>query len=381
MFDLIRLVALRRSSARSQRPCPAGERPRPGRRLRGPFTRPVVGSVLGSALCLLAGWSALGAAPWSAAPRRVTGWILADRGADRLLELDRDLRVLGWQAASEPLRVATRAAVLAGAGAPEGPDGWWIEGLAGAPLGPHRLHAFRLPLPQAGQAPLTQAVSAGPAGGEWPFLRDLAVDAQGAALVLAGPLTESEARLWKVRQGQAPVELAVLNGALRIALGDNDVWAGGEQGRLWRLSTDGEILASAQLGTEVHALAVRGSDLWCLDATGVLRRLDADFELQWSADLGFTPGPLAVDRKGSAWVAAEGQPFVQAVDALGHLLDPVTEVGGDAWTAVNADGPGPLGAAPGYVLQLDLQGGSLASQGGFGYLSDLAPRYAGSDGS
>lgn len=325
-------------------------------------------AVLGGALFALA---AQGRAPWP----RVTGWLLADRGAGQLLELDAGLNVIGWQSAPHPLRVVTRAPGSAGSPGKEGPDGWWVEGLPGAPLGPHRLHALGLPLPAAGEPPLTEPQVASPAGGEWPYVRDLVVDAEGAAFLLSGALSSSAAELWRVRLGEAPERLATLEGAQHLALDAAGLGCGGADGRHWRVDFGGDVLHEARVGAEVHALALHRGDLWSLDASGVLRRLSAEFELDWSVDLGFAPGPLAVDRDGLAWIAAEGQPLVQPVDPLGRLLTPVTDVGGDSWTDLDARAPKLLGAAPGYVLQLDGFGGALASQGGFDYLADLAPTF------
>lgn len=334
-----------------------------------------VGSTAGLSVMLAAApWSPWGT--WSRGTPRVTGWVLADRGADQLLQIDRELRVIGWSPAAEPLRVVSRAPGSAVERAVAGPDAWWIEGLGGDPFGPHRLHALGLPLPNGVGLPPSEPVAHESAGGQWDYLRDLAVDARGVAFVLAGPLQAAQGELWCVRSGTAPVKLATLEGAQHLALAGATLWCGGAQGRLWRLATDGSVLDETQVGAEVHALAASGTDLWCLDAAGVLRRLDADMDVLWSADLGFTPGPLAVDRDDQAWIAAEGQPFVQPVDADGVLLTPVTDVGGDSWTDLDAHAPAPLGAAPGYVLQLDAFGAAFASQGGFGYLSDVAPLFA-----
>ena len=323
---------------------------------------------------------ALAAAAWSLGTQRVTGslgtqrvtgWLLADRGSDQLLQIDRELRVTGWQPAAEPLRVVSRGPGLGREHAVFGPDAWWIEGLGGDPFGPHRLHALSLPLTNAEHSSPALSKGMDAAGGQWTYIRDLAVDGDGVAYVLSGALEDPEGELWCVRRGEAPLLLATLEGALKLVWTGAHLACGGSAGQLWRLTAGGRILSEAQVGTEIHALVADDAHLWCLDASGVLRRLGADLELLWSVDLGFTPGPLAVDRDHVAWVAAEGQPFLQPVDAEGGLLTPVTDVGGDSWTDLDAHAPTPLGAAPGYVLQLDAYGAALASQGGFGYLSDL----------
>jgi hypothetical protein len=290
--------------------------------------------------------------------------------------IDRELNVIGWQPAAEPLRVVSRAPGSANERAVAGPDAWWIEGLGGDPFGPHRLHALALPFPNGAGMPTSEPAAQQAAGGQWDYLRDLVVDARGVAYVLSGPLQQPQGELWRVRHGEAPALIATLEGAQHLQLEGRALWCGGSAGRLWRLNTDGGVLGETQVGADVHALAARGTHLWCLDAAGVLRRMDAGLEVLWSADPGFTPGPLAVDRDHVAWIAAEGQPFVQPVDADGTLLTPVTDVGGDSWTDVDAHAPTALGAAPGYVLQLDEFGAAIASQGGFGYLSDLAALFS-----
>lgn len=343
-----------------------------GRLLRD--ARPVLGITLVAASAI-----ALAAAGRFDSTPRSAGFLAADRGGQQLIELDRQLGVRRWISAPNPIRLVTRGGDVRPDGAPEA---WWIESVGGNPLGPHRLHALDAPLVGDSQAHSEQAVHWTPAGGEWTYLRDLAVDSSGTAFVLSGALSTSQGEVWRVQRGAAPIQIGAFAGASKIQADAGDLWIGAGNGSLWRVSDTGDVIAESTAGAEVHALAVRGGVLWSLDSAGELRRWGPDLQECWRLDLGMTPGVLTVGDDEHAWVTAEGQSFAVRVRPDGRIDVSTHEIGGDAWTsAVSPLGSSPhsgransdvLGAAPGYLLMVDATGQALASQGGFHYLSDVA---------
>lgn len=285
----------------------------------------------------------------SAGPRV---WWVADRGADRLLELDAELLVRRSLELAAPVAVASSS------------DGWsWVvSARQSGPAGLHRL----VRLDPSGFAVL-----------EWdlPPVRGLQISPAGDALVLAG--LGQEGALWRGR-GTGEFELlAELPGAMAMATRGWLTLVAQESGELRVLSGHRDPAPLAMTVLEGRPLGVAaGPDAgwWVLEMRWMGARvlsLDRDLEMRHAT-------PVDVARPVLAGGATEGGVWVLDLDR-GRVLRLAPVSGGivqDVELPVRAcvagwstsDG-GVLVASPGALLRLDSEGRVTSGQGGFAHLA------------
>lgn len=309
----------------------------------------------------LAGWTGLGLAAGLAPGVLVRGrarppgppcvWV-ADRGAGRLIGLDRDLFVAGRVAVECPVALALRS------------DGglWVARALEGHPGGAHRLELA----PPAGPPCPVADLGA---------LLDLEVVAGERALVV------------HTAGGLALVQTHGARGSTEVLLGLSGAsCAAGAPGRTLVGTADGRLLAVAGATVTERPVGRRFVDLapgpgagtwWALDAGPPARLLLVDAELAIVRELfpGSAAGMAPVPGAGAVWVLGGRRRQVQRLGARGAVQVPPTALPmrGVEALAATADG-GLLAVAPGAVMRLGPDGRPWPGQGGFDHLVGVSCR-------
>ncbi len=279
-------------------------------------------------------------------------WWVADRGADRLLELDAELLIRRSLELAAPVALASS------------PDGfsWVVSARQSGPWGIHRL----IRLDPSGAAVL-----------EWdlPSVRGLALSPVGDALVLAG--LGQEAALWRARCTGELERLARLPGARAMATRGWLTLVAQESGELRVMPSGQDPAPLATTILEGHPLGVAvgpGAGWWVLEmrwngARVVL--LDAGLELRHATLLDLQRPMLA----GGAterwlWVLDRDRGRALRLDPVSGVIVRDVELPVQALVAgwSTLDG-GVLVASPGALRRVDGEGVVRSGQGGFAYLA------------
>lgn len=275
---------------------------------------------------------------------------LADRGADELVALDRELCVRARVGTASP------RLVLADSG------GLWVAGAdsRAAPL-PTRLLRLR---------PGGEPVGAT----DFSALLALCPLPDGDALVLerVESLGARETRLWRVAVDLGRTLLGEFPGASALAADAGRILVGCDDGELVCLAAQGGVLAIVEQAFGVRALAPgpRAGEWWVLDAAGGLA-LFAGSERLWRVHTGLAATSLAaVPGMERVWLAASAD--VRRYGP-GGTLELAREIAGGPWSAAAASADGAQLLGVGALLELDRRGEVLRTQGGFDALAALAP--------
>lgn len=295
-------------------------------------------------------------------------WI-ADRGADRIHGLDRSLIVRRSVTVDAPTGLAHARG-----------GGLWVLGsLSGAASGPFVLQLLE-PGTQASQVRLEFGASG-----------HLVVGPGGAAFLIEwGGGGNGADQLWCVEpDGARRHRVLAAHGLTALAATGTGpasrIVAGGSSGELWSfggpsLARDPLPLALGALGGAIRDLAPGpAGGTWALGGDRArLELLDEDLQLLWG--VGVDPGRwrlVAVPGEERVWLLDGGLPEVERRGPGGRLelrRRDLPMAGLECGLAGGArDGVGLLLATPGALLRLDGEGRSLPGQGGFVFLTAMAP--------
>ena len=210
---------------------------------------------------------------------------------------------------------------------------------------------------------------------------DLEVDERDEALVIESKTSSHPDRALRVRIEGSLFPLLELNGLTCVAPSHASVALGTAAGKVLRVDAQGSgaILAQAQLGGRIGDIArgPYGGTLWVLDVSGARRLylLEADLSVRWSVPVGLRALHFApVPNEERVWLADTVEPRVRRFGPSGWLeleIAGLPLVGMDraaAWLH-----GGVLCAAPGAIVHLDADGHLQSGQGGFDFLTDVAP--------
>jgi len=279
-------------------------------------------------------------------------WWVADRGADRLVELDSELLVRRTLECAAPVALAARS------------DGWtWVvSARQSGPAGRHRLG---------------QLDPSGFVVHEWelPPVRGLALSPTGEALVLAG--LGQDGALWRTDDAGGLERLAELPGAVALATRGERILVAQESGELLVLPCERDPMPLATTVLEGRPLGVApgpGGAWWVLEMRWNGARvlsLDAGLELRHATPLDLVRPVLAGGATSQVlWVLdGDGGRALRLDPSSGAIVcDALLPVEALVAGWSTSDG-GVLVASPGALLRLDGQGRVMSGQGGFAHLA------------
>jgi hypothetical protein len=318
----------------------------------------VAGFLGAGALCALALGAIRAAGAGSAPASTAVALWATDRDAGALYTLDADLMVTRTIACGWPLQ----ASACRDGGA------WVLRSGNGTPNFGGRLDR------RSAEGELITEVTLG-------TCTDLDVNERDEALVIESKASSHPDRALRIRLEGSLFPLLEMNGLTCVAPSHASVALGTASGEVLRVDPlgSGAILAQTHLGGRIGDIA-RGPDeesLWVLDVSGSRRLylLDADLSVRWSVPVGLRALHFApVPNEERVWLADTVEPRVRRFGPSGWLeLDVVgLPLAGMDRTAAWLHG-GVLCAAPGAIIHLDAGGHLQPGQGGFDYLTDLAP--------
>lgn len=284
-------------------------------------------------------------------------WWVADRGADRLVELDAELLIRRTLELAAPVALA------------HGSDGfsWVVSALQSGPSGIHRL----VRLDPSGSVVL-----------EWnlPTVRGLAVTPAGDALVLAS--FGEHAALWLGRCTGEFEMLADLPGALSMATQGRLTLVAQASGELRVLPCElnpAPVAMTVLEGKPVGVAPGPGGGWWVLEMRRSGARvlaLDAELELRHATPVDLVRPVLAGGAtEHGLWVLDRDRGRALRVDPasgaiVGDVVLPVEALEA-GWSTVDG---GVLVASPGVLLRLDAEGELMYGQGGFAHLVAVGRR-------
>lgn len=346
-----------------------------------------IGVALGALLFLALAmkWPVALSASTGSAAHAAPSWWVADRDANRLVGLDDDLFLGPQHALRHPVRVAAVG------------DGHWIAAAVGGnPLGRHALFFAAVGV-GAGAVP-----GIVPGGGDLGPLLDLQGMVSGGVLCVEFGLAGQPSRVLRSTGAavagtpQGPgLEVFVEHPGATAALGVpasesgasagavlgaalvEDVLVGDDQGKLTRYAPDGSVRSAVSLGGELGDLQRGpGGRVFALVVTGGGRIVCLNQELQelWSVATGLATERLSVvPGHERLWIADTTEPFARRFGPGGVLELEVRLPASDVSAALAGADGGALFTTPGAVLRVDPYGAILPGQGGFDYLTDIAP--------
>jgi hypothetical protein len=213
-------------------------------------------------------------------------------------------------------------------------------------------------------------------------LSALAPDGAGGLFAL-DRLDGERTRLWHVEPWLTRRFLAECPETTAFASGHGELLCGTSAGKLWRLRRDGSVLAQAELGSMVHALAP-GQDpgTWYAltgDAERRIARLGPELAPEWIVVLSGECSAFALEADVErAWLVEADTLLRFGSDGRRELVHALPRRGGPWRVFSAADGRAWL-AGTGALLVLDSAGGRAwitHAQGGFDALGPVVSRAA-----